>query len=57
MESKNKSLFEYFKEYRITELQDLIYSSEDREEKIFYNRVLNFKLGVEQEKAIGKKLL
>lgn len=57
MESQNKSLFEYFKEYRITELQDLIYNSENREEKIFYNRVLNFKLGVEQEKVVGKKLL
>lgn len=57
MQEKEKLLYEYFKEYTITELQELVYNAKDREEALFYNRILNFKLGLEQEKVLNKELL
>lgn len=56
-EKEDNTLFEYFNRYSISELHDLIYTAETREEKIFYNRLLNLKMTFAQEKVVGRELL
>ena len=40
-----------------TELEDKLLAAQSREEKIFYRKLLNLKLQLEQEKVIGELLL
>ncbi|MCL2168620.1 MAG: hypothetical protein FWB74_01180 [Defluviitaleaceae bacterium] len=49
-------LFEVFNSYTILELKALLNKATDREESIFYSKVLSLKLGLAQEKVIGKEL-
>ena len=51
-----EEFFNIFKEYTITELEEKILNAKDREEKIFYAKVLDIKVGLAQEKAIGEEL-
>lgn len=57
IQEQDKNLFLNFNKYSITDLQDLIYSAETREEKVFYTSLLNLKMTLAQEKVIGKQLL
>ena len=58
---KNKemsaSLYESFSLCSVSELEALIKKAATREEKAFYRTLLNFKLKLDQEKIVGKKLL
>ena len=58
---KNKetraSLYESFSCCSVSELEALIKKAATREEKAFYRTLLNFKLKLDQEKIVGKKLL
>ena len=58
---KNKetraSLYESFSHCSVSELEALIKKAATREEKAFYRTLLNFKLKLDQEKIVGKKLL
>ena len=40
-----------------SELEQKLLSAQSREEKIFYRKLLNLKLQLEQEKVIGELLL
>ena len=57
VKKKDNTLFNDFSKFTVTELQDLIYLAETREEKIFYTRLLNLKMTFKQEKVVGKELL
>ena len=55
--NKTTSLFKEFANHTISELEELLNEASNREESLFYQRVLALKLGLEQEKVVGKKLL
>lgn len=57
IQSQENILYKNFDNYTVTELQNLIYTAETREEKIFYTRLLNLKMTFAQEKIVGKELL
>lgn len=54
---REDALFHKFNQYTITQLQTLVSSAKTREEKLFYNQLLSLKMGLEQEKIVGKQLL
>ena len=54
--AKNE-LYERFSKATTRELEGNLLYAKTREEKIFYRKLLNLKLQLEQEKVIGEKLL
>lgn len=55
--AENSNLFNNFANHTISELEELLNKSTNREEGIFYQRLLALKLGFAQEKVVGKELL
>gem|GEM_PF-1221265 len=56
--NENKqALFQSFISYSITELKDLLKKASERDEVLFYQRMIALKLGLAQEKVVGKELL
>jgi len=51
------SMFQEFISHTIFELEELLNKATDREEILFYQRLLALKLGLAQEKVVGKELL
>lgn len=49
--------YEAFKRATAHDLEERLLAAESREEKIFYRKLLNLKLQLEQEKVIGELLL
>ena len=56
-EERKDSLYDDFSRCSVSELEALIKKAVTREEKAFYRTLLNFKLKLDQEKIVGKKLL
>lgn len=52
-----QNIFEIYQQLEILELQDLLNKAENREEKLFYSYLLKVKMGIRQEKVVGKELL
>jgi hypothetical protein len=52
-----KTFFSLFNDLSITELEDEIVKSESREEKLLFSKILDVKIGLAQEKVVGKELL
>ena len=50
-------LYERFKKMTTRDLEERLLAASTREEKIFYRKLLNLKLQLEQEKVIGELLL
>ena len=57
MTDSKPSLFNDFLSHTITELETLLNQATHREENLFYQRLLALKLGLAQEKIVGKELL
>ena len=57
MNITQSNIFHEFLQYTITELEDLLDKASNREERLFYQRLLALKLGLAQEKVVGKELL
>jgi len=55
-ESKNL-MYQDFVAHTITELEEFLNQAANREESLFYQRLLALKLGLAQEKVVGKELL
>ena len=53
----NESLYGLFKSLTVSELEELLSLSNDREEKIFLRAMINLKLQLAQEKVVGEMLL
>ncbi len=56
MENK-ESLYGLFKNMTVSELEEQLALSDDREEKIFLRALINLKLQLAQEKIVGEMLL
>lgn len=54
---KSESLYELFKNTTVSELETLLASTDNREEKIFLRALINLKLQLAQEKIVGEMLL
>ncbi len=52
-----ESLYRLFKSMTVSELENQLSLSEDREEKIFLRALINLKLQLAQEKVVGEMLL
>lgn len=50
-------MYALFSELSITELENALLVTSDRNEKIFYRTLLNLKLQIDQEKIINQTLL
>ena len=57
MNTTPTNMFEEFLQYTITELEELLNAATDREESLFYQRLLALKMGLAQEKVVGMELL
>jgi len=57
MTESRQTMFQTFISYSITELKELLTKATDRDEVLFYQRLIALKLGLAQEKVIGKELL
>ena len=57
MNENKQTLFQSFISYSITDLKDLLTKASERDEVLFYQRMIALKLGLAQEKVIGKELL
>ena len=55
--NETSDLYKEFLKYNILELENLLNKAVNREEILFYHRVLALKMGLEQEKIVGKQLL
>ena len=55
--SNDTNLFVEFLELTISELEELLNKAANREETLFYQRLLALKMGLAQEKVVGKRLL
>ena len=55
--TKNRNLFHEFAQYSISEIEEMLRNAADREEMLFYQRLLALKMGLAQEKVVGKELL
>jgi predicted mannosyl-3-phosphoglycerate phosphatase (HAD superfamily) len=51
------NMFEKFNELTITELENCLCNSKTRDEVLFYQKLLALKLGLAQEKVVGRELL
>ena len=52
-----QTLFQSFVSYSITELKELLTNASERDEVLFYQRMIALKLGLAQEKVVGEELL
>ncbi|MBQ3100750.1 MAG: hypothetical protein IJC50_07150 [Clostridia bacterium] len=50
-------LYDQFRRLTTHDLEEKLLAANTREEKIFYRKLLNLKLQLEQEKVIGELLL
>ena len=57
MTENNQTMFQTFISHSIAELKELLANATCREEMLFYQRLLALKLGLAQEKVVGKELL
>ena len=57
MTENKQTMFQIFVSYSITELKELLADATDREEILFYQRLISLKLGLAQEQVVGKELL
>jgi len=57
MTENKQTMFQIFVSYSITELKELLADATDREEILFYQRLISLKLGLAQERVVGKELL
>jgi len=57
MNESKQTMFEAFIAYSIAELKELLTKATERDEVLFYHRLIALKLGLAQEKVIGKELL
>lgn len=55
--NKLRTMYEYFCDITIKELEDAIVISNETEEKAFYRKLLNLKLQTEQERIVGERLV
>jgi len=57
MNENKQTLFRSFIFYSIAELKELLAKASERDEVLFYQRMIALKLGLAQEKVVGKELL
>ncbi|MCL2664615.1 MAG: hypothetical protein FWE82_03295 [Defluviitaleaceae bacterium] len=57
MNENKQTMYQSFISYTITELNELLTKATDRDEMLFYQRLIALKLGLAQEKVVGKELL
>ena len=57
MNGNAQTLFQSFISYSITELKELLTNASERDEVLFYQRMIALKLGLAQEKVVGEELL
>ena len=57
MNVERTNIFQEFAHYTVTELENFLDAAANREERLFYQRLLALKLGLAQEKVVGKELL
>ncbi|MCL2400055.1 MAG: hypothetical protein FWC91_10000 [Defluviitaleaceae bacterium] len=57
MNTNRTNIFNEFLQYTITELEDFLNAAATRDEALFYQRLLALKMGLAQEKIVGKELL
>jgi len=57
MSDNKPTMFQTFLSYSITELKELLTNAMGRDEVLFYQRLIALKLGLAQEKVVGKELL
>ena len=57
MDKRHVDMYDEFLQYTITELEDLLYAAQNREESLFYQQLLSLKMGLAQEKVVGMELL
>jgi len=57
MNENKQTLFQSFVSYSITELKELLTNASERDEVLFYQRLISLKLGLAQEKVVGAELL
>jgi len=57
MNENKQTLFQSFISYSITELKELLANASERDEVLFYQRLISLKLGLAQEKVVGVELL
>jgi len=50
-------MYDKFVSHTISEIKELLAKATSRDEMLFYQRLLSLKLGLAQEKVIGKELL
>ena len=50
-------MFQEFVSHTVVEIKELLAKATTREEILFYQRILSLKLGLAQEKVVGKELL
>ena len=55
--TENPDLYKTFSEMTIADLQELLMGSQTREEAVFYRKLINMKLQINQEKIVGEALL
>ena len=53
----NINIFEEFLKHTISELEELLNKAKNREESLFYQRILSLKLALAQEEVVGEELL
>ena len=57
MIENKQTIYQIFMSYSISELKELMTEAVDREEILFYQRLLSLKLGLAQEQVVGRELL
>jgi len=57
MNENKQTLFQSFISYSIAELKELLAKASERDEVLFYQRMIALKLGLAQEKVVGQELL
>ena len=57
MTENKQTMFQTFVSYNISELKALLADAVDRDEILFYQRLISLKLGLAQERVVGKELL
>ena len=57
MNAEKANIFQEFARFTVTELENFLDAATNREESLFYQRLLALKLGFAQEKIVGKELL
>jgi len=57
MSENKQSMFQIFASHSVSELKELLTDAADREEILFYQRLISLKLGLAQERVVGKELL